>query len=305
MGEWRVDLAGVRAAECDPHGWFYSLNFQRLPFTGRTTGRHPMPCVRRRRWVRAHVPTLWAPVAPALVAALQPPDLPSHYFRTSSAAQLSAAARATTQSAPCAGTTLPHVCSSASVEPRAQGSALRGARAAAAPAAPRDTPGKHGATGLPLTADVAWSPGDSSAGVTGSPCTPRSPHAKLDLRSVAPSEELGAAGGGDGERGEVWKHQRTRSAPQVLRRSASRGSLGDGSLGDGSSLQRSISGESQTGSCGSASAEPLGLAVASFPLEAAAGESDAKEGSGRGTEAGSDAIDELLRTWSVRFYGAA
>lgn len=258
-----------------------------------------MPCVRRRRWVRAHVPTLWEPVNPALVAALQLPDLPAPQRRAPSAAQLTTSARAATQSAPSAGATLPHLHSSPGLELRSQDAALHSERTAAAPAAGRDTLGKDRDTGPQAAVDAAWSPG-SSAAVTGSPCTPCSPHAKLDLRSVAPSEELGAVGVGDGE---ARKHQRTRSAPQVLRGGASRGSLGDSS-----GLQRSISEESRTGPCGSPGAQPLGLAVASFPLEAEAGVGAAREGEGPGggaTVAGSEEIDELLRTWSVRFYGAA
>lgn len=62
VDEWKVDLSGRPYLSCDPHGWHYAFNFSLLLFRGRTHALHPLPCVRRRRWIRTRVLEAWGPV---------------------------------------------------------------------------------------------------------------------------------------------------------------------------------------------------------------------------------------------------
>eukprot|EP00892_Ulva_mutabilis_P010659 jgi/Ulvmu1/7966/UM004_0199.1 len=316
VGEWHVDVSGYQDALCDPHGWFYSFNFQTLPFSGRTVGRHPMPCVRRRRWIRAHVPEPWSPACPALLAALQPQHSVAGSAQHQTAALVDAATKACSKSAPCdaarplpsvhstgtllaartvhPGDVLPAVdvpgaalCSRASVPPSA------GLRKAAGPRA-------EAGAGAGGAGENTCSPG-ASDGITVSPCSPRSPHAKLDLRSMATSEELLGVAGADANGGQRSGHRRSSSAPQVLHRSSHSG-------GQGSERRWSLGDDSVSGPLEVPAGEPLGWKLCSFPLATAARATVIDEGDGGSLNVAKnaqDSIDELLRSWSERFYGAA
>ena len=305
VGDWRIDLSGRAAVACDPHGWFYSFNFQALPYTGRTNGRHPMPCVRRRRWVRAHVPDHWPPSDPVLVAALHPntavPAMTVQYRRQQSAPVPELAGKGASRSVPCpqpesAGT----MRAAQTVSPGErlpsvglQGAVLRGAASAA---------GVRGGAALAGAAEKTRSPADSE-GLTCSPCSPRSPHAKLDLRSVAPSEELGAVLVVDDRRVGRVKHQRTHSAPHVLHKGTL---LSDGEEENG--RRRSFGGDSCSGHGDVLSRETLGRKVSSFPVAARAedivGSADDADGVDLGVvQDAQDPIEELLRSWSQKLVG--
>lgn len=303
-----MDTSGVKAVTCDPHGWFYSFNFQSLPFTGRTTGRHPMPCVRRRRWHRAHVPAPWAPITPALVAALQPPDLPTPHRTPAppAAAAAAAGAEGLTPAMPGRGASLPVAHSANALELHsAPKQVLRRPGSAAAAV------GQRAGAGLQDPAEAAWCCASSGA-PTASPCTPRSPPAKLDLRSGGSSEELTSTGGGGGGSGgdrhvrdagtPGGKHKRTCSTPHLFSCSMALGSPDECDA----RRRHSLGGDSR--SCAGAADRmgdgPLGRAGASFPLVASE-EVSVGSASVAAAQGGSEAIDELLRSWSERFYGSA
>ena len=62
VDDWKIDLSSRPLLACDPHGWHYAFNFSLMPFRGRTHALHPLPCVRRRRWIRTRVLEAWGPV---------------------------------------------------------------------------------------------------------------------------------------------------------------------------------------------------------------------------------------------------
>jgi hypothetical protein len=75
VDDWKIDLSSRSLRGCDPHGWHYGFNFLQMPFHGRTHAMHPLPCVRRRRWIRTRVLEAWGPVTAEMQVYLVPSKL--------------------------------------------------------------------------------------------------------------------------------------------------------------------------------------------------------------------------------------